>query len=78
MKTYEMKTYDETARTVLARMETQIEKNKKRNRVIRTVAAFTCFAVFAVTAVFGVKAMDILLRSGERGIRRTMKRSAIR
>lgn len=52
-----MKTYEETTRSIMERAETQIQKNKKRNRVIRTAAAFTCFAVFAVTAVFGVKAM---------------------
>ena len=55
MKTYEMKTYDETARTVFARMETQIEKNKKRNRVIRTVAACAIVAVLAAI-VPGIKA----------------------
>ena len=52
-----MKTYEETTRSVFERAETQIQKNKKRNRVIRTAAAFTCLAIFAVTAVFGVKAM---------------------
>lgn len=52
-----MRTYEETARRVLDRVDEYNEKAKKRNKNLRIGAAFACFAVFAVTAVFGVKAM---------------------
>lgn len=52
-----MKTYEETTRSIMERAETQIQKNKKRNRVIRTVAACVIISVLSAAGGIGVSAL---------------------
>ncbi|MBQ6182481.1 MAG: hypothetical protein IJK33_01155 [Clostridia bacterium] len=51
-----MKTYEETTRSILERAETEKAQLRKKNRVIRTVAAFASVAIIAAASVFGIRA----------------------
>lgn len=51
-----MKTYEETTRSILERAETEKAQLRKKNRVIRTAAAFASVAIIAAASVFGIRA----------------------
>ena len=52
-----MKTYEETTRSILERAETEKAQLRKKNRVIRTAAAFASVAIIAAAGGIGVKAL---------------------